>query len=440
VLQRRSISFSVALGGIAAVAFALRLAYVLSFSKDLHFGLDSLWYKLSAANIAAGRGFVDPARFYRSGSTVATAFRPPLYSAFLAMVIKAVDNKQQTFQIAGCIVGAITVVLIGLLGRRLGGNAVGLCAAVLAALSPALIGFDASVMSENIYVPLVTAALLAVYAAIDRPAWPRWGLVGMLIGASMLTRGDALLMLPIVVVPAAIVARRTDRWRLVIPIVAAVIGAAIVVGPWLVRNDARVGEPTLATLDTGTAIAGSNCATTYSGATLGSWSNSCTNIQAHPGDNEVTVNHRLINRGLRYARSHLTRVPVVVAVRVLRLWGLWDPPGEVRLESPESRNVTWQQVTLFAYAPVAGLAGYGLFLMRRQRERLVPLLSVLASVTLAAALTYGKQRFRAAAEPVLLVSAAIAVVQLARRGHGSSDSTRRDAGDAKKARRWLKAG
>jgi hypothetical protein len=38
--------------------------------------------------------------------------------------------------------------------------------------------------------------------------------------------------------------------------------------------------------------------------------------------------------------------------------------------------------------------------------------SVLVSVTLAAAASYGKQRFRAAAEPVLLVAASVAVVHL----------------------------
>jgi hypothetical protein len=39
-------------------------------------------------------------------------------------------------------------------------------------------------------------------------------------------------------------------------------------------------------------------------------------------------------------------------------------------------------------------------------------------VTVTAALTYGKQRFRASAEPVLLVAASVALVELGRRVSG----------------------
>ncbi|MBV8949925.1 MAG: glycosyltransferase family 39 protein [Actinobacteria bacterium] len=411
--------FAVPLAGIAIFAFAGRLTYVLAFSDQLHFGLDTVWYQLSAGTLALGKGFVDPGRFYSTGATVATAFRPPLYSAFLAVVIKTFDGSRETFQIAGCFVGTATVVLIGLLGRRVGGNTVGLCAAAFAAVSPALVGFDASVMTETIYVPLVTAALLALYAAIDRPTAGRWLLVGALIGACILTRGDALLLLPLLVVPGTIVASRTEaRRRYLLCLGAAALGAAVVVVPWVLRNDARVGVPTLATLDSGTAIAGTNCHGSYFGSKLGSWDPLCAEIAARPGEDEAAVNRRLTNDGLRYLRAHVTRVPLVVSARVLRLWGVWDPAGEVRLESIESRNVVWQVVTLCAYVPIAVLAGYGIFLMRRERARVIPIVSVLASVTLAAAITYGKQRFRAAAEPVLLVSASVAAVHLVRRRSG----------------------
>jgi drug/metabolite transporter (DMT)-like permease len=228
----------------------------------------------------------------------------------------------------------------------------------------------------------------------------------------MLTRGDALLLLPFLVVPAAVLTRRRGPWRRVVVAGAAVVGAVVVVGPWVVRNNERVGQPTLATLDSGTALAGTNCRATYYGPKLGSWDPGCADITRLSHLDEVALNNRLSRDGLRYARSHAQRLPLVVPVRVLRLWGVWDPPGEVRLESIESRNVAWQWITWGGLVPTAVLAAYGIALLRHDRARVVPLVSVLVSVTLAAAASYGKQRFRAAAEPVLLVAASVAIVHL----------------------------
>ncbi len=150
--------------GICAVALALRVAYVLSFSSHLHFGLDAVWYELVAGTLAAGKGFVDPAKFYGHGVLVETAFRPPLYPLFLAGVNKTIGGSRTTYQLAGCVLGTCTVAFVGQIGRRIGGTAVGLGAAALAAVSPALIGIDASVMAETIYIPLVALTLLALSA------------------------------------------------------------------------------------------------------------------------------------------------------------------------------------------------------------------------------------------------------------------------------------
>jgi hypothetical protein len=145
------------------------------------------------------------------------------------------------------------------------------------------------------------------------------------------------------------------------------------------------------------------------------------------------LSNELQRDGRRYVADHAGRLSVVVPVRVMRLWGVYDPFGQSRLEAVESRNATWQVVSWATYLPIAALAGYGLVLVRRRGTRLLPLIAVLLSVTATAALVYGKQRFRIAAEPVLLVAAAVAIVHIAaRRGilrqSPSTDSSQCPAG------------
>ena len=159
-----------------------------------------------------------------------------------------------------------------------------------------------------------------------------------------------------------------------------------------------------------TALAGTNCSAVYGGPMIGFWEHDCTLRPDDARISEVKRNDRLQRDGLKYALGHASRWPVVVPIRVLRLWGLWDPITQARLESVESRNSTWQVITWVAQLVLSGLATAGFVLMARQHRRWHPLAATVASVTLAAALSYGKQRFLAAAEPALLVAGAFALV------------------------------
>ena len=406
-----SVRFWPWIGCIAALGLATRVGYILGFSSHLNFGLDSVWYQLEGGALASGHGYVDPQRLFESGRDVATAFRPPLYPGFLAAVVSWIGESRQTLQLAGVATGTVSIVAIGVLGRRLGGSRVGIVAALLAAASPALIGFDASLMSETLYVPIVAGLLLMTYRAIDRPSPLRWIGVGALCGLGALTRGDAVLLFAVLVTPSVLFLRRPWKSRLVFGL-AAVAGFALLVGPWIARNQSEIGRPTLATLDAGTALAGTNCPAVYRGPMIGFWENNCTLRPDDARISEVERNDRLQRDGINYAFDHVDRWPAVVPVRVLRLWGLWDPITQSRLESVESRNSTWQVITWGTHLVLFGFAIAGFVLMARGHRVWVPLAATIASVTLAAALSYGKQRFLAAAEPALLVAGAFAVVAM----------------------------
>lgn len=411
--RARSHPFALGLTTIAFVALVLRVLYVELASDRIRFGLDTIWYELVSGTIVSGDGFVDPAKFYGQGVAVPTAFRPPLYPGFLALVTETIGASRHTFQLVGCVVGVATVVLVGLLGRRLAGSTVGLCAAALAAAYPILIVADGSVMSENLALPLATGLLISVYRGVDRPTVLRWMLVGLLGGACILTRGDAVVFVGLVAVPAPLLVKHASWARRAALIGAMVLAVMVVVMPWLARNHARLGTFEPATLDAATTLAGTNCDTTYSGPKLGLWDFACTQRRDQDRLDEVRLSDELRAQGLRYARDHAERLPIVASVRVLRLWGLYDPVDQARAEAVESRSFGAQMLSWLVYLPIAVLAPVGLVLLARRGVQILPLLAALAAVTLTAALAYGKQRLRIAAEPVLLVGAAVTLVRLA---------------------------
>jgi hypothetical protein len=122
---------------------------------------------------------------------------------------------------------------------------------------------------------------------------------------------------------------------------------------------------------------------------------------------EVASKHR--SDGIRYARDHLSRAPLVVAVRELRTWGLYAPRQQIDFESLEGRPKGWQGLGTVMYWVLLPLAVVGVVLLYRRRARVWPLLSAGVVVVLTTALTYGQQRFRVAAEPSVVVLAAVSV-------------------------------
>jgi len=63
---------------------------------------------------------------------------------------------------------------------------------------------------------------------------------------------------------------------------------------------------------------------------------------------------------------------------------------------------------------LASLAVAGAVIVRRRRRLVWPLVATAVTVTIVAASTYGQQRFRIAAEPAILVLAAVTLVELGR--------------------------
>ena len=187
-----------------------------------------------------------------------------------------------------------------------------------------------------------------------------WPAAGALAGFAALTRAEGLLLVPFVIAPVAWRGLRASLPRSALAVVTAGVAALVVVAPWVVRNAIRVDEPTIATVSSSTAIAGANCPETYAGDDLGSWEFACIRDDLRLTTTEHDWTSTIRRDGLNYAADHASRLPVVGAARVARLWGFWDPVDQVGRESLETRNRTWQYVVIgTGFVTLAlGIAGF----------------------------------------------------------------------------------
>jgi 4-amino-4-deoxy-L-arabinose transferase-like glycosyltransferase len=184
---------------------------------------------------ALGPGATQPASNYSPGL--------PLFVGGIYAVTGGVHER--TARLALALIGTLAVLFAYLIGRRLSGPVAGLIAAATVAIYPALLEYQGMLMSEPLAATLLSGAVLAMLwaAGMDgpRPAGG-WLFPGLLLGALALVRPEYLaISFPVAVV---IFARRgRDDWRAgLAQALIMLVGLAIVVVPWTVRNEVALGR------------------------------------------------------------------------------------------------------------------------------------------------------------------------------------------------------
>jgi Dolichyl-phosphate-mannose-protein mannosyltransferase len=403
------------------VGLVARLVFVTTTRFPV--ALDAVAYRLLARNLADGRGYVRPL-YGHPLKLVATAAHPPLFSSVLA-VFDTIGLQSLTEQrVALAIVGSLAVLIMGLLGREVSGPAVGIGAALISALDPLWLGPIGALMSESIYLIIIPLVMLLALWCLERPTFWRFGALGLAIALGVLTRSEAIDFVVLLGVPLLLMIRVSWKSRFVLG-VALLVGVTLLLGPWLVRNEVKMGGAVLSTQEGGTLL-GSYCSSAFDRANgaYGSFSAGCAigfaailRADVKPPDRaqgwtELSLDRATTESAKRYALSHLGDLPRVVLAREESAWGLGNQNFQLQLAEAEGRNRTSELVGKALYWVLVPFVIVGaVVLARRSPRRFVVVVVPIAVAVLTVALTYGSTRLRVVAEPSLAVLAALGVVR-----------------------------
>lgn len=394
---------------VMLAGLAVRLLYTALSAKGIPVMGDAMTFHLVGAEVAHGHGFVRVAHPELPATLPAgepTAEHPPAFEVLIAGLVKLGADGFLAQKLALCGVGTLTVGLTGLAAREAAGERAGLIAAALAAVYPLLWIADGSLMSETLYGVFVSLSMLLGVRMWKAPSVRLALALGASIALAALTRGEAIGLLALLLLPLCVRGGRTlgGRARLLGAGLAAFL---VVVAPWSIRNAVTFGAPVLISTNGNAVFVGSNCDAVYHGPFIGLWNFDCYGATP-PGDEaEQSVEYR--RRGLEYARDHAGRLPLVMAARLGRVWDFFKPRQQAAYEFFEGRSPTASRVGLGFYYPLLVLAAAGAAILRRRRGPLWPLLAFPTLVSLVGILVYGVTRFRFAAEPALVVLGAVAL-------------------------------
>ena len=394
---------------------------------ELYLGTsDPLYGYLQGRLIAQGHWFVNPyaallgpsdippeeraTRAEVTGPLEASVGDPPLYQAFLGALSWAGVESGQGQRHASGIVGLATIPLLALLARRLAGEPAGLAAAAVAAVHPLLWINDGMLLSEALYAPLIAGALLAAIRFRDRPTAGRVVVVTALVTAAAFTRGEAALLLPLLVpvlVLGSTVIPARQRWAL-LAIAVGVAGIAFL--PWNLWLNSRFEEPVFMTSASGSVLSASACDQHFYGHPLALFIYCAVDVTIPPGADESQRDAIVRDAALDYIRAHKDRLPVVSAVRIGRMWDLYGPAENLDQDiAIEDRGALPSRVGLAVYYSLLPFAVVGLISLRRRSEMLWPHLAVALTVSFTAATTFGLTRYRIPADLVVIIVGVVGI-------------------------------
>jgi peptidoglycan/LPS O-acetylase OafA/YrhL len=409
------------LGGVWAVSllsFATRIWSFGSIMERNPGNGDPFYYHAQANMLADGIGFGEPIQWLTQGRFVPSAIHPPLFTLWLTPASLLGARSYLSHKTMAALAGVAVIVVAALLARRLAGDRAGVVAAVLVAIYPNLFIIDGSLWPEGLYTAMVGASLVFAYRWKDRPSYLRAALVGAAVGGAILTRGEALLLLPLLCLPLAISGRKaTPRWWLHAGLMGVV--ALGLLAPWTIRNLIRFEEPVPVSTNSEEVLFYANCPESYSGALIGYWSFNCqerareervqAGLPADPPGDESQRAKGWGELGRQYAKEHSNRWPAVAVARVARVWDLRYGETNAKVLQFEGRPYDWsiRGLWLWRLLLIPGIAG--LVILRRRRVMVWPLVSMLAMVTVTAVAVYGHIRFRTVGDLVVIVGAAVTI-------------------------------
>jgi 4-amino-4-deoxy-L-arabinose transferase-like glycosyltransferase len=331
-----------------------------------------------------------------AGENPATAFRPPGWPALLAAVyVTGEDHRWTKARLLQALIGTLTVALIGLLALQLlGDRRAALAATALAAVDTTLLAVTGSLLSEPLFVLLITAATLTAVEKRDSPFFLLGA--GALLGAATLVRSNGFVLVPVL---ALLAPRKLRAGGLL------AAGCLLVIAPWTVRNAVEMDAFVPVASYVGTGLSGTfNEQARTREDFPGAWvSPRHVFRDVHESDMTELVKQRELSRRAReYALDHPGYVFSAAARNALRILSLadldWHRGNAEALSLPR-----WT-------GPFAAAGFWVLLLLAaigvaRRRAPLVLLLGP-ALFLASAVLLGGEMRYRAPLIPFLICFAA----------------------------------
>lgn len=385
---------------ITVLAWGLRVAVTerfvgLSAPIDPADGKDELDYEVFAYQMSCGAGYV-----LEDGTP--SARRSPGTSLFIVPVYVLCGRSLAAARLWFTFLSAINCAAAAWVARRHCGPAIALLTAAATAINPGLFYYSLHLWSEVPFALAITLAVGSSLRAVELKSRKWTALAGIAWGVAMLLRPQIVFLGPCVLI-GLLWWRVAERKAWLYELVKEGLIVLVIMSPWLIRNWAVMGSPTMATLVGSHTFWGSHNGSAFHDERYrGGWNPYAldTGVTYPLFGSETQQDRQAWENGWICLRLYWREIPQLLVWKAYRLL--------TPFEETSNRIVYWSfAATWILTLPVIVI---GLPRLRRLDPALCWWIGALIWSTLLCTLIfYGAARFRHVLEPFLMMAWAAGV-------------------------------
>jgi 4-amino-4-deoxy-L-arabinose transferase-like glycosyltransferase len=378
---------------IVLVGLALRVASIIAL--DFLPESDYLTYQTMALNLLNGRGLTDP-----WGDRAIYNVGYPLF--VLTPVFALFGNSLLAVQLVNAALGTLCIIACYAIAQEAGAGRTGrlLAAALWALYLPSLV-YAEYLAKENLMTPLMLGVTWCTLRLMKEVSIGLGVRSGVLFGLLALTGNAGLVLVPAAVI-ALLLARASVGLKLASSLVALIVALAVA-APWMIRNMHALGSPVLNTNGGFNLYLGNNPAATGYFVSIADTPRGPT-WAALRREGEIQASATLRREAMAWIREE-PRQFVSLALRKAMLF--WRPPVHEGKGPGSTMETLLRRIWLLQFVVVAA-AAIGSAFVPVGRTRYVGMLWLsIASYTAVHMLFYVIFRYREPIMPLLCVLAAL---------------------------------
>ncbi len=353
--QRKQQSLFILFAIPLLAALLVRLLLLAFWEHTVAF--DGEEYVKLGMRIASGAGFVDDA-----GNPY--VFRAPGFPYLLGWIYSAFGTSKLISGIILLFLEFLTVPLIAIIATKIGGNAAGVRSAWVWGLQPFSAAIALAHHSDSVALLLLAIVWLPILYQPEKIGWLL--LTGIVTGLLALVR-PIFQFLPLLIWFAVFPPKvwNKSKWKkIVLGGCMIVVGYAIVVVPWMIRNERAVGSFTIAVQDGGNLYIG-----WHEGASGGYEYTEQMDVGAPKFTTLVAWNSNNRIRALQFISSHPTDAAKLLVQKIIRSlgplsrnWVIYQPSLQRGDSWPPANQPLWLFLLLTLYSST--MLGFGWWLWR----------------------------------------------------------------------------
>jgi 4-amino-4-deoxy-L-arabinose transferase-like glycosyltransferase len=373
---------------VLVVAFALRLGWGLSLDPHQPYFPDSRQWNQIALNFLSGNGLIV--------DEVAKALRPPVYSLFLSLVYFIFGRENLlAVRIIQALISSCTCLVVYALAKKIFAVTTARISMAACAAYPFLIYYSGAVLTETLFIFLLSLIMLSLS---DR----RFVRAGVFFGLGILCRSELIVFFFCALAGMFVVLPKREALKKAI-VMTAIAGAILC--PWMLRNH-RVLHAwvPLTTMGGYTFYEGNNPHNSTGGP------GGALPFPDTRGMGEVEKDRFLRREAIREIRENPRRMTGLLWSKFKRLWNV-----RLNTDNPAYASRLTVLASMISFTPVLILFVIGLVVSWKLRRELIYLYLLVLHTTAINLAFVSSLRYRLPLEPFMIVVASYALVVVSKR-------------------------